>query len=209
MTSNTGIGSAIGRAPVVFFQHGKLNLVLRHYYRGGLVAKLVSDWYLGRKLDNSRSFREWCLLRTMVNAGLPVPVPVAAHVWRQGFLYQADLITLQIENSLTLADYLMENHLTPELWQDVGKVIRRFHNCHIYHADLNARNILLQKNSESGALKIYLIDFDRGKIRKTGTVWQQSNLDRLKRSLDKFKLRSDRFDFNAADWSNLLDGYGE
>lgn len=199
--------SAIGRAPVTFFQSGNLHLVLRHYYRGGLVAKLVHDSYFGQKPEKTRAFREWCLLRTMKNLNLPVPLPVAARVITKGFLYQADLVTLQIQNSWTLADFLLDGSASALLWQQIGRCIRKFHEHNIYHADLNARNILLQKNSSPDDPGIYLIDFDRGTIKKRGSSWQQLNLNRLKRSLNKFKQHNAEFHFNEANWESLLQGY--
>jgi len=199
--------TAIGRAPVIFFQSKNLHLVLRHYYRGGLVAKLVRDSYFGRKPEKTRAFQEWCLLRTMRNLGLPVPLPVAARIITKGFLYQADLVTLQIQNSRTLADFLLSHPASVTLWQQMGRCIREFHTHNICHADLNARNILLQKNGLSDDLVVYLIDFDRGTIKKCGSSWQQLNLNRLKRSLNKFKQHNIGFYFNEANWESLLQGY--
>ena len=49
------------------------------------------------------------------------------------------------------------------------------------HADLNARNILV--DSSGG---IYLIDFDRARIREGAERAFRSNLNRLRRSLEKF-----------------------
>jgi len=181
--------------------------VLRHYYRGGLVAKLVRDSYFGRKPEKTRAFQEWCLLRTMRNLGLPVPLPVAARIITKGFLYHADLVTLQIQNSRTLADSLLDHPAPAALWQQVGRCIRKFHTHNICHADLNARNILLQKTGTSDNPTVYLIDFDRGTIKKRGSSWQRLNLKRLRRSLNKFKQHNVGFHFNEANWESLLQGY--
>ncbi len=191
----------------MFFRYRELNLVLRHYYRGGLVAKLVRDWYVGLRLENTRAFREWCLLRTMKNLCLPVPTPVAARVIKSTFFYRADLVTVQLENSETLADYLMQAALNDYHWRKIGVCIKRFHSHHIFHADLNARNILLKRDSPD-EFEIYLIDFDRGAVR-SGVAWQSENLARLQRSLEKFKRRNTGFYFDSANWRCLLDGYGD
>ncbi len=202
--------AGIGRAPVVFFSHQGTAMVLKHYYRGGLVAKWVRDWYLGNRLENTRAYREWCLLRTMKNLNLPVPTPVAARVIKAVMCYRADLITLELEHSRTLADWLIKAPISNALWTNIGHCIKRFHRHDIFHADLNARNILLAEIELDDNLedrKIYLIDFDRGRIRARGTSWQTANLNRLKRSLNKFKQSQASFNFDELNWENLLQGY--
>ena len=96
-------------------------------------------------------------------------------------------------------------------WQRVGACIRRFHDRGVYHADLNARNILLGNEGASEAGKIYLIDFDNGHIRcepnDDGQGWKAANLARLLRSLNKFGRLSPGFHFTEDDWQQLLTGY--
>jgi len=201
--------AGIGRAPVKFFQFQGLSLVLKHYYRGGLIARMISDWYLGGQLDKTRAYREWCLLRTMRNLDLPVPKPVAAQVIKKALFYQADLITVEIERSETLADYIMNKAISESLWQNIGRCLKRFHAHNIFHADLNARNILLQmpEGAKSDEFDVYLIDFDRGDIRPGGDAWKRENMARLKRSLEKFQRNYDGFNFDEKCWQCLLDGY--
>jgi 3-deoxy-D-manno-octulosonic acid kinase len=70
------------------------------------------------------------------------------------------------------------------------------------HADLNAHNILI------GDDQLWLIDFDRGEIRVTGTAWKLANLARLKRSL--LKIGACDHDETALDrevWAPLMRGY--
>ncbi len=196
--------AGIGRAPVRFFRLGSHKLVCRHYYRGGLVARLVRDWYCARTPENTRAFREWCLLHTLTGLGLPVPVPVAAHVKRLGWFYQADLLTVQIEPAETLADCLSGQALDSAVWRRLGRCIRRFHDHHVCHADLNARNILLD-----GDGAVHLIDFDRGAIRPRGRWWKRHNLRRLHRSLCKFRRQRPDFAFSDRDWQALLAGYAQ
>ena len=43
---NKIVGAKKGRATAWFFKHDDLTAVLRHYWRGGLVGKLLSDQYL-------------------------------------------------------------------------------------------------------------------------------------------------------------------
>jgi tRNA A-37 threonylcarbamoyl transferase component Bud32 len=198
----TGMKTAEGRGEAIFYDYHGLNLVLKHYHRGGLVARVSNDRYLRRRLDFTRSFKEWELLRLLQNLNLPAPVPVAASVIKSSLFYQADLVTREITNVMPLADLLYKNALEPERWQDIGSCIRRFHDHDIYHADLNARNILVGDND------VYLIDFDKGAVRYLGDSWKSSNLTRLKRSLLKFEAKSEQFHFTEDDWRSLLAGYG-
>ena len=187
----------------MFFKHDGVDLVLKHYQRGGKMAALLGDRYIGVNCDKSRSFNEWRLLSTMRGLDLPVPVPVAASCTRHGLFYRADLVTRQINNVSTLADHLLQRDCEQALWQNIGTCIRRFHEASVYHADLNARNILL--NADSG--DVYLIDFDKGAMRYLGDAWKASNLARLQRSLLKFKSQNEDFHFEQDDWKALLDGY--
>jgi 3-deoxy-D-manno-octulosonic acid kinase len=194
--------AGIGRARVTYFSYGNRSLVLKHYYRGGAVAAISKDRYLGFNIENSRAFREWRLLDKMQQLGLPVPRAVAAHVEKALFSYTADLVTEEIKQARTLADVLSKSKVNAEQWKKIGACIRLFHQHNVYHADLNARNILL---TESG--DVYLIDFDRGQFRADSASWKMANLARLKRSLLKFKNNTAGFNFVENDWNNLLSGY--
>jgi 3-deoxy-D-manno-octulosonic acid kinase len=202
-TDSIGSSDAgIGRARVVYFIHNNITMVLKHYYRGGIVSALIKDRYFGFNIEKTRSFREWYLLKKMRSLDLPVPNAVAARVKKGLFFYQADLITQKIENTKTLSDVLSEEDLNSEQWGRIGACIKLFHQKNIYHADLNARNILLDQEGE-----VYLIDFDNSSIRKDGASWKMSNLTRLKRSLNKFKKNERNFYFDEQSWSDLVRGY--
>jgi 3-deoxy-D-manno-octulosonic acid kinase len=136
---------------------------------------------------------------------LPVPTPVAASCIKHGIFYRADLITRQINNVVTLADHLLKSECDDAGWRAIGSSIKRFHNASVYHADLNARNILLNTETD----QVFLIDFDKGSIRYLGDSWKASNLARLQRSLLKFKSLSAVFHFNPDNWNALLDGYNK
>ncbi|VAW53830.1 3-deoxy-D-manno-octulosonic acid kinase [hydrothermal vent metagenome] len=192
----------IGRAKVVYFSQGEKLFVLKHYYRGGVIASIIKDHYFGFRIVKSRAFREFRLLKKMHELGLSVPVAVAAQVEKGLLFYQADLITEEIKNAKTLSDVLSNNVLNDDNWQKIGRCIKQFHQKNIYHADLNARNILLTED-----LKIYLIDFDNSYIRLGSSAWKMANLSRLKRSLLKFKNKTANFYFTEDCWSSLLLGY--
>ncbi|MDO6461213.1 3-deoxy-D-manno-octulosonic acid kinase [Granulosicoccaceae sp. 1_MG-2023] len=193
-----------GRGRVWFAQIGGQDCVIRHYRRGGLVARLSERHYVWCGLVRSRVFRELQLLEWLAAQGLPVPVPVGGLIRRRGLFYEAALVTAQIPGAQTLAARLATAPLDEAGWCAVGRLIRRFHDAGLWHADLNANNILFD---ESG--KLYLIDFDRGRRRAHKAVWKQANLARLRRSLDKIAARRRVFHYCDADFSLLQRAYGD
>ena len=173
-----GANSGRGTAWVIKSETGKW--VLRHYFRGGLYAKLVSkDRYFWTGIDDARAISEYKLLDHMNRLNLPCPKPIAARVLRKGLWYRNDLIMEHIRHEHTFAQYLATPDDNIDIWNGIGAVIKKFHNKGIFHADLNANNILLTDE------KIYLIDFDKGKIKKPQIHWQMANLNRLRRSIEK------------------------
>ena len=191
-----------GRGTSYFHKIDGQDRVLRHYRRGGLIGKILHDQYFGVSLLRSRSWQEWQLLKLLYSEGFPVPRPVAAGVRRSFLFYRADLITVQIPNATTLTEALGAAGLSLDGWFSVGECIRSFHDRGVYHADLNAHNILLDN-----AGKVFLLDFDRGKIRSDGP-WKQSNLKRLQRSLSKLSSQNEFFAFSDNAWQSLQSGYG-
>ena len=197
------VGKALGRGEAYFLRYDSQDWVLRHYRRGGLVAKFFHDHYLGVKPEDSRSWREWRLLAALYAQGLPVPRPVAASVVAGFGVYRADLITKRLTETCTLANLLKTARQSEAVWFAVGRCIRRFHDVNVFHADLNANNILVD-----GQGQVFLIDFDRGGIRNPGS-WKEGNLARLLRSLKKIEGRHPGFHFYNEDWPLLLQGYRE
>jgi 3-deoxy-D-manno-octulosonic acid kinase len=87
------------------------------------------------------------------------------------------------------------------LWENVGRCIRQFHRAGVWHADLNARNILLNEE-----LKVFLVDFDRARLMNGTEVNGKRNLERLKRSLQKLWPEGQRKLLQPA-WNRLLAAY--
>lgn len=190
-----------GRGGVAFVDTPVGACALRHYHRGGFMAHFSADRYLWSGAARTRSFREFRLLAELANAGLPVPAPVAARYVRDGLYYRADLLTRRIQPSHTLSGALGTGALDPALAERIGRTIARFHAANVWHADLNAHNILVDSNDT-----VWLIDFDRGRRRKPKLSWQQANLARLRRSFDK--LGAARIEaFDARFWHPLLAAY--
>ncbi|MDR2012827.1 MAG: 3-deoxy-D-manno-octulosonic acid kinase [Rhodanobacter sp.] len=200
-SASSGDASCGGRGGVVFIDTPLGVGVLRHYHRGGLAARISADQYVWLGARRTRAFREFHLLAKLIQAGLPVPAPVAARYVRHGLQYRADLVTRRIDAARTLAERLAQGTLDPALAHAIGRTIALFHAAGVWHADLNAHNILTGAGDA-----VWLIDFDRGRFRKPRLAWQQANLTRLRRSLDKLGA-SGQADFDAAFWHPLLAAY--
>ena len=113
--------------------------------------------------DRVRAFAEWRLLFYLAQRGLNVPKPVAAFYRRAGLTYRCDLITQRIAHAEALSAALASTALGEAVWRAIGAAIARLHRHGVDHADLNAHNILLEKNSA-----VSVIDFDRGRLRAPG-----------------------------------------
>ena len=201
-TASADRSASTGRGAVAYFDAPFGACVLRHYRRGGLVAHLNSDRYLWTGRKRTRAFREFRLLARLHDAGLPVPSPLMARYVRSGLLYRADLITRQIPGARTLADRLAAHSLDAALGAHTGRTVAGFHAIGLWHADLNAHNLLVD-----GAGKVWLIDFDRCRMRKPAMAWQQSNLDRLRRSFRKLHANKVMGEFDEVFWHPMLAAY--
>jgi 3-deoxy-D-manno-octulosonic acid kinase len=191
-------GEARGRGAALVFEQDGRHFVLRHYRRGGLVAKWSPDRYPWLGEDATRPLRELRLTMQLKAAGLPVPEAIGARFLREGNFYRGDLITALLPDTRTLALRLEEGDLSLRTWAEVGRCIRRFHDYGLCHADLNAHNILLRGDEE-----VFLIDFDRGRLRNPG-LWRDANLARLYRSLAKLDDSRGQRRLDEAQWQCLL-----
>jgi 3-deoxy-D-manno-octulosonic acid kinase len=191
-----------GRGGVAVIATPAGECVLRHYRRGGMVAALMGDRYMWMGADRTRAFAEFRLLQAMGRLDLPAPQVVAARYQRLGLYYRADLITRRIADTQTLAECLAGGRLDAELAREVGALVARFHRAGVWHADLNAHNVLVASSA------LYLIDFDRGRLRAPGQGWRMANLQRLRRSLFKLGAAADgETAFEQKIWTPLMYGY--
>lgn len=190
-----------GRGNTMFIGNIPRQFVLRHYIRGGLIGKFVKDKYIWGGADNSRPFREWRMLAKMADSGLRVPRPAAARYTRVGPFYTADLITVRVPQVHALSTWIHEQAGGASFWQDLGAAIFEFHANGVFHADMNAYNLQIDS-----AGKLWMLDFDRGKLLPAG-AWQQQTLARLHRSLQKIKSRDPALHYDEGCWEQLLEGY--
>ncbi|GGP96348.1 3-deoxy-D-manno-octulosonic acid kinase [Shewanella ulleungensis] len=201
-TKNAVVGQSKGRYTTWFVKtDSSQTWVLRHYWRGGLVGKFNRDSYLYTGLKQTRAMAELVILETLYQEGFAVPRPIAAHVARSGLWYNADIIIEHVAGAKDLVAYLSQQPIDEQQWHALGQAIAKFHLRGVYHADLNAKNILLAHD------KFYLIDFDRGELRQPNSSWQKANLERLLRSFNKEQSKLPDLAFSSQSWQQLLKGY--
>ena len=191
-----------GRGSAWFVGSDDRQWVLRHFRRGGFIARLSRDAYVWAGENRVRAFAEWELLELLAQRGLRVPRPVAARYQRHGLWYRCDLLTERIADAEPLSAMLVQGALAESQWRAIGRAVASLHRAGVDHADLNAHNVLLGADGT-----VSVIDFDRGRLRAPGT-WSSRNLRRLHRSLAKVTrgLPPDRF--SDAAWHWLVSGYG-
>ena len=190
-----------GRGETRAIEYKGQHWILRHYYRGGAVARFLDDEFLYLGASRSRSVMEWRLLDRMFRQGLPVPRPVAARFVRRALTYTADLISVRLPGVESLATRLLAQSVPETLWREVGATVALFHRAMVNHADLNAHNVQIDSQDH-----VFLLDFDRGRMMSGGGRWQQRNLNRLARSLKKI-CATQNAELESRHWSWLLEAY--
>ena len=198
-TNGAVLHSTTGRGGVLLLERRDETWVLRHYHRGGFVAKLVYDHYLWTGRKRNRAFREWRLLAHLHALGLPAPRPIAARVVRAGLTYSGDLITERLP-AVPCSSLMAKGALDAAGWRAAGACVARCHRGGLDHADLTLNNLLLGRDGTA-----HVIDLDRAVLRAPGP-WASANLARLKRSLIKLTPDWTAADRDAA-WRELMAGY--
>ena len=182
---------------------------VRHYRRGGAVARYLGDRYL--VAGDSRPMRELKASAEARKRGVPTPAVVAGASYSAGLFYRADLATELIPDAASLAELLFGNNDSQvdveKALHVAGKVVRRLEETRVLHPDVNAGNILLR--NQLGETEAHVIDLDRCNILALDAAGPHHFMRaRLERSL---RWLADRHAIELSDgcWRALRDGFGE
>jgi 3-deoxy-D-manno-octulosonic acid kinase len=162
---------------------GGLRAVLRCYRRGGLVARVVRETYLGFV---GRPFHELEVTTEARRRGVAAPEVLAARV--EGWLlYTGAIVTAEIPDAVTLLEALRraaDDASRRALATRAGSVVARMHRAGVWHADLNLTNLLVPVGGPS---TLTILDLDRARLgsRPLPPRACRQNLARLARSLRK------------------------
>jgi 3-deoxy-D-manno-octulosonic acid kinase len=162
-------------------------VVVRFGRRGGIVARLVRDWYVGVR---PRPWDELAVSLAARGRGAPVPEVVAACVHGWG-AYRSAVITGEIvgARSLVVALHAAPTGATRDaVARAAGIAVGKLHRAGVVHADLNLTNILVPGGevpaADAGAS---IVDLDRARIRpgRLAPRVRRRSLRRLLRSAAK------------------------
>jgi 3-deoxy-D-manno-octulosonic acid kinase len=162
---------------------GGLRAVLRCYRRGGALARLVRETYLG---PGARPFRELAVTAEARRRGVAAPEVLAARVEGR-VAYRGAIVTAEVPGAVTLLEALRHagsGERRRALAAGAGRVVADMHRAGICHADLNLTNLLA---SAGGAGNLTIVDFDRARLARGPLAprTRRGNLTRLARSLRK------------------------
>lgn len=193
--------NGVGCHPVEMSGRGRLQCfsypggegLIRPYLRGGLMRHFLRDAYV---LAN-RPWREFEIHRYLFENGLRMPRLLGVCWERRGILVRGALATERLDARDLLEMFQEPRAEAESMAQQCGALIRQMHDLHVWHADLQVKNILVGRDGP------YLIDFDNA-VRRAhlSPLLRARNLLRLKRSLEKNGLPLEYF-------SAICAGYGE
>lgn len=174
-----------GRAPAytVPLRDG-LHVVVRHNTHGGAFAWLTGD----RFLAPTRAPLELDRSRRLIDAGIPTPAIVAIVRYAAGGPFErADVATEEIAPASDLAHVMVhEPALHDAAAHATGALLRALARAGAHHADINIKNVLLQRTNDG--LRAYILDVDRVSFpRQDGVEVGARNWARFIRSARKWR----------------------
>ncbi|WP_028357929.1 3-deoxy-D-manno-octulosonic acid kinase [Brackiella oedipodis] len=175
-----------GRNAAWFIQTQQGAAVLRYFRRGGLLAKLIQRHYLWSGVEHCRAFREFAVLAYLHEQKVLVPKVLGAYYQKAWGWCQMALITEQVPKAQPIVVVLQQIQENSALYDLLARqtaiTIHSMHKAGVWHADLNAYNLLFTASEH-----VYVIDFDKAKRYPTAVPASKAhqNLSRLQRSLVK------------------------
>ncbi len=157
--------------------------VVRFYRRGGALARLVRETYLGVR---ARPLRELLVTVETRRRGVPTVEVLAARVEGR-FVHRGALVTGELA-APTLLEALREapdERTRCALSTSAGRTVGALHAAGVSHPDLNLTNLLVR--SGAGGAYVVLCDFDRARLGRKPLQLRarRQNLRRLRRSQRK------------------------
>jgi len=158
---------------------------LRRCLRGGLVRLVTRDLYLARP---PRPLRELVVTETARSAHCLVPKIVAVCVQPHGPFYRGWVVSEEIPGGRSWYSRYRGAGVAERrrLLEAAGRAMRSLVRVGVYHADLNATNLLY-----TGKEKVAVIDFDHAVLARPGSERRSRRVrKRFWRSLAKLETRA-------------------
>src|SRR5687767_2266028 len=193
-----------GRAPVfaVSLPEGCGRAVVRHNMRGGWMAKISRDVYF----LPTRGLTELVTSLRLRAMGVSTPEVLAYVSYPTWWAFRRfDVATREIPNGHDLSVVLAKVTDPPHrvmVFDAIARLLRGLTQAGAHHQDLNLKNILLTAGEGEG-LDAHVLDVDRVQFDSPGSpLVEMANLDRLLRSLRKWRDRGE-IEFSAEDEERL------
>ena len=180
-----------GRGPAYCIDGPAGACVVRHYRRGGEVARWLGDRYV--HAGEPRPLRELRASEEVRRRGIDTPVVLALAIYPAGAFYRADIATAFVPGAQDMAAALfgpasLEGADRLAAWAAAGALLRTLGERGVAHADLNLKNVLLDTSVQP--FRVFLLDLDRCRV--TGRLTALARLGMLR-----------RFRRSAAKWAKM------
>jgi len=167
--------------------------VVRHYRRGGAVARWLGDRYL--RLGEPRPLRELRASEAVRARGIETPEVLAAAIYPAGVFYRGDIAVRYVPASRDLAAVLFGTEAVEAercaAMEAAGRLVRALHEAGVVHPDLNLKNVLIA--GPASAPRAILLDLDRCAAGDgVGAGGRARMIARFHRSLAKWERRTGR-----------------
>jgi len=194
-----------GRGEAYGVALGPMAAVVRHARRGGRLAPLLGDRYLGaprfeREIANAEALRA---------AGVATPAVLAGVRYAAGIFHRTDVATERLMGRDLAATFFdqaaPEGETRAAVLTAAGALVRRLHEAGWVHPDLQLRNVLAGPGADGG-IGAWLLDVDTcRRARRPGDP--AANLARFDRSWRKWNARRGER-LTSADRDTFLRAYG-
>ncbi len=185
LTSNAEAGAGNRGSAFRLDLGGGIELFARRGRRGGMIASILSDVYVGM---TPRPLAELAVTIEAMRRGIPVAEPMGAMVeWIGPALYRGFFLTRAVPG-MTLWEFLttdddptVRNHVLAQ----ARATIDTMHKKGLFHADLNLHNLLVTQARES--FTVIIIDLDKARLfdAPLPAAMRRANAARLLRSARK------------------------
>lgn len=210
-----------GRRPMGEILLGERRFLVRRFHHGGLLR-----WLTGRRFaDPERPFRELLLSGELTRRGVATPEVVAARARALSpFGWRLEIVTRRLEQVWDAAEVLealrggeLALSARRRFFDGLGALVGRLHHLGFLHADLNPRNILLERDLDPGGPaeradprpRFWILDLDRSRfVDQLEDGARRANLRRLLRAVWRRERRGRPF-LGPADALRFFLAYGE
>jgi len=171
-----------GAAYAVALAQSKIRVVVRHNRHGGLFGGITGDLFLAP----TRAPHELDMALALAQLGVPTPQVVAFVLYPPGGLFQrADVASIEITGGRDLAEILVKDGSAERAaaLEATARLLAVMTKARVRHPDLNAKNVLVTYE------QAFVLDVDRVRLGGNAEDVTEDNLDRLSRSLRKWRDR--------------------